>query len=62
MGRPALYLRRTHISFSTETLARLDAIVGEKGRAAFIRKATEQMLDAVELANKLTAEQAKRPK
>jgi len=60
MGRPTLNYQRTHISFSPEALARLDALVGEKGRAPFVRKAVDQMLDAVELANKLATEQAKR--
>ena len=55
MGRPPLDYIRTHISFPAETLARLDAIVGPKGRAAFVRKATEQMLDAVEEAQRLEA-------
>lgn len=55
MGRPRLDYIRTHISFEAETLARLDAIVGEKGRAAFIRKATNQMLDAVEEAQRIAA-------
>lgn len=62
MGRPPLMMIRTHISFPPETLVRMDKIVGEKGRAAFVRKAVEQMLDAVELSRKLEAEQAKRTK
>ena len=53
---------RSHIAFPPETLRRLDAIVGPKGRAAFVRKAVEQMLDAVETARKLEAEKAKRAK
>lgn len=56
MGRPPLNLTRTHISFEKETLRRLDALVGEKGRAAFIRQAVDQMLDAVELSRRLEAE------
>lgn len=62
MGRPPLMMLRTHISFPPETLTRIDRIVGEKGRAAFVRKAVDQMLDAVELARTLEAEQAKRAK
>lgn len=62
MGRPPLMMLRTHISFPPETLARIDRIVGQKGRAAFVRKAVDQMLDAVELARKLEAEQVKRGK
>ena len=60
MGRPPLMMLRTHISFEPETLRRIDAIVGQKGRAAFVRKAVNQMLDAVELSRKLEAEQKKR--
>lgn len=55
MGRPPLDYIRTHISFDREVLRRLDKIVGEKGRAAFIRKATNQMLDAVEEAQRIAA-------
>lgn len=62
MGRPPLMMIRSHIAFPPETLRRLDAIVGPKGRAAFVRKAVEQMLDAVETARKLEAEKAKRAK
>jgi len=62
MGRPPLMFIRSHIGFPPETLRRLDAIVGPKGRAAFVRKAVEQMLDAVETARKLEAEKAKRAK
>lgn len=60
MGRPALNLTRTHIGFSPETLARIDALVGEKGRAAFIRKAVDQMVDAVELSRQLEAKAQRR--
>lgn len=62
MGRPPLYLLRVHFSINPDSLRRLDAIVGEKGRSTFIRKAVDQMLDAVELAQKLEAEQRKRGK
>ena len=62
MGRPPLMMLRTHISFPPETLDRIDKIVGEKGRAAFIRKAVDQLLDSVELTKKLEADQAKRSK
>jgi len=55
VGRPRLDYIRTHISLDAKALARLDAIVGEKGRAAFIRKATNQMLDAVEEAQRIAA-------
>lgn len=62
MGRPPLKMLRTHIAFSPETLTRLDRIVGPKGRAAFIRKAVDQALDTIELAQKLEAEHKKRGK
>lgn len=62
MGRPPLMMLRTHISFPPETLDRIDKIVGEKGRAQFIRQAVHQLLDSVELAKKLEAERAKRSK
>lgn len=62
MGRPPLMMLRTHISFPPETLDRIDRIVGEKGRAAFIRKAVDQLLDSVELTKKLEADQVKRAK
>lgn len=62
MGRPPLMMLRTHISFAPVTLSRIDRIVGPKGRAAFIRQAVDQLLDSVELAEALKAEQAKRTK
>lgn len=48
MGRPALNFERTHISFDPRALARLDAIVGEKGRAEFIRMALDLALEVAE--------------
>ena len=62
MGRPPLMMLRTHISFPPETLKRLDALVGPKGRAEFVRKAVEQMLAAVEHSRELEAKEAKRRK
>lgn len=59
MGRPHLDYVRTHISIPREMLERLDRIVGPKGRAAFIRTALGQMLDAAEEVEKL-ADQARR--
>ena len=56
MGRPPLHLIRTRVSLDAETLARLDALVGEKGRAPFVRNAVKQMLDAVDFSRKLEAE------
>lgn len=55
MGRTRMDYKRTHFSIERNALARLDKLVGEKGRAAFIRKAVDQMLDAVELSRQLEA-------
>lgn len=60
MGRPALNKTRKHIGFEATTLARVDALVGVKGRAAFIQKAVDQMLDAVDFSRKLEAKADKR--
>ena len=59
MGRPPLYMIRIHTSLSAKALNRMDKIVGEKGRAAFIRKAVDQMLDAVEHTKELEARKSK---
>lgn len=61
MGRPRLDYIRTHISISAFALARLDKIVGEKGRAAFIRMALDQALDTAEAAQ-LIKDKATPPK
>lgn len=60
VGRPRLDYIRTHISIDAKALARLDAIVGEKGRAAFIRKALDQALDTVEEAQRIAAKSGKK--
>ena len=62
MGRPPLFLLRIHVSLTAHALNRMDALVGEKGRSAFVRKAVDQMLDAVEQAKKLEADQSRRTK
>lgn len=62
MGRPNLMMLRTHISFPPETLDRIDARVGPKGRAELVRKAVDQLLDALDVAEELAAKQAKREK
>lgn len=59
MGRPPLYMIRIHTSLTAEALNRMDKIVGEKGRAAFIRKAVDQMLDAVEAGEEMKAKKSK---
>lgn len=51
MGRPPLNLTRTHVNLSPEDLARIDAIVGEKGRSKFIRDAVRQVLDGADAAD-----------
>lgn len=60
MGRPRLDYVRTHFSIDRRALERLDAIVGEKGRAAFVRKALDQMLDQVEEAQRIAARAARK--
>lgn len=48
MGRPPLHMTATLVRFSEETLARIDALVGNKQRAKFIREAVEKKLDRME--------------
>ncbi len=60
MGRTRMDYKRTHFSIERNALARLDKLVGEKGRAAFIRKAVDQMVDAVELSRQLEAKAQRR--
>ena len=48
MGRPPLDYIRTHVSIEPEALARLDKLVGPKGRAEFIRRALNHALDMAE--------------
>ncbi len=62
MGRPPLMMIRSHIAFPPETLRRMDAIVGPKGRAEFVRQAVARALDAYEAAEKIKADAAKRAK
>lgn len=45
MGRPPLHLTRIPARLSDEALARIDALVGTYGRAAFIREAVERELE-----------------
>ncbi len=60
MGRPPLMMLRTHISFPPETLDRIDKRVGPKGRAELVRKAVNQLLDALDVADALAAAERKR--
>lgn len=61
MGRTRLDYIRTHVSIEAEALARLDRIVGEKGRAAFIRMALDQALDTAEAAQRLATKAGRKP-
>jgi len=45
MGRPPLHMTRTHLNLPPELIARMDAIVGEKGRSKFVRQALAKLLD-----------------
>lgn len=53
MGRTRMDYIRTHFSITPEALARLDALVGDKGRAAFVRMALDQALDTAEAAQRI---------
>ena len=59
MGRPPLFMIRVHTSLTAHALNRMDKIVGEKGRSAFIRKAVDQLLDAVEAGEQMKAKKVK---
>jgi metal-responsive CopG/Arc/MetJ family transcriptional regulator len=59
MDRPPLFIIRVHTSLTAHALNRMDKIVGEKGRSAFIRKAVDQMLDALEAGEQMKAKKAK---
>ena len=48
MGRPPLNMKATNVRFPADMLARIDALVGEKQRAIFIREAVERELERVE--------------
>ncbi|MDE4557563.1 ribbon-helix-helix domain-containing protein [Sinorhizobium meliloti SM11] len=50
MGRPPLNMKSTNVRFPAETLERIDALVGDKHRAKFIREAVERELERVEKA------------
>ena len=61
MGRDRLDHHRFHVGLERSALARLDALVGPKGRAEFVRKAVDQMLDQVETAQAVTAKARPKP-
>jgi predicted DNA-binding protein len=62
MGRPPLNMKSTNLRLPQETMDRTDAIVGPKGRAELVRQAVDQLLDALDMADKLAADEAKRKK
>lgn len=47
MGRPPLNLTRTHLYLDPDDLARVTAIVGDKGVSKFMRDAMRQQLDRI---------------
>ncbi|MDO8800037.1 MAG: hypothetical protein Q7J39_06840 [Phenylobacterium sp.] len=54
-------MKRTHISFTKESLARLDALVGKKGRAEFVRMALDQALDTAEATQRMVVKGGRKP-
>lgn len=50
MGRPPLHLKQTNIRVSEEAQKRIEALVGSRGMAAFIRAAIDEKLDREEAA------------
>ncbi len=55
MGRTRMDYIRTHFSIDRKALERLDKLVGDKGRAAFVRMALDQALDTAEAAQRIAA-------
>jgi predicted DNA-binding protein len=45
MGRPPLHMKGTHVRLPEETMQRIDALVGNKRRAQFIREAIDRELE-----------------
>lgn len=60
MGRPPLNHHATTVRFPQELLDRIDAIVGEKQRAIFIREAVEARVRYAEELKSLGGSQNKR--
>lgn len=54
MGRPPLNMTSTHVRFPKDVMDRIDALVGDKHRAKFIREAVEHALELAELGRKST--------
>ena len=61
MGRTRMDYIRTHFSIDRKALARLDALVGNKGRAAFVRMALDQALDTAEAAQGMALKSGPKP-
>lgn len=61
MGRPRMDYIRTHFSIDRKALARLDAIVGNKGRAEFVRMALDQALDTAEATQRMVVKGGRKP-
>lgn len=61
MGRTRMDYIRTHFSIDRKSLARLDALVGNKGRAAFVRMALDQALDTAEAAQRIVTKSGPKP-
>lgn len=58
MGRPKLDHQPTTVRFPAELLKRIDALVGEKQRAIFIREAVEARVNYAEQLKKMTEPKA----
>jgi len=58
MGRPPLNMQVTNVRFPAETLRRIDALVGEKQRASFIREAVARELERAETEKPSTTRKA----
>lgn len=53
MGRPALKLMRIHVMLDPEVIEKIDALVGNKGRAKFVRQAVDRLLESADLIKKI---------
>lgn len=55
MGRPPLNMKSTNVRFPAELLDKIDALVGDRHRAKFIREAVERELRRREREQKVAA-------
>lgn len=60
MGRTRMNYIRTHFSIDRNALARLDKLVGDKGRAEFVRMALDQALDTAEAAQRIVTKSGRK--